>query len=173
MTGRQILRIGAGVILAVTLASCDESAATAPSGKGFKTQYLAARAALESGNYAKANRSYARLLPTAGPLTARIRLEYAHSLLRGGDLKAAEEQAALLVGSQSGVARGAALAVQGTALHELALASLSRGEAELGKAQLSAAKTAIDDVLKNHPTLDPLGALAGRQASIAVRLKAL
>lgn len=173
MAGRQILRIGAVFALAAVLASCDETATAPSNGKGFKTQYLAARAALEGGNYAKANRAYAKLLPTAGPLKARIQLEYAHSLLRGGELDKAAAQATALVQSETGLARGAALAVQATALHEQGLLALSQGDSQTGKARLVAAKGAMDDVLKTAPQLDPLGALAGRRASIEVRLKAL
>lgn len=140
---------------------------------GFKAQYTAARSALEDGKYDRANRLYPQLMKQAGPLTPRIRLEYAHSLLRAGDHAAAAQQAGILANSQTGQARAAALSVQGTALHELGIAALQNGNAPAAKTHLTQAEAAMAEVLKSHPDLDPLGALAGRLASLRVRLKAI
>jgi outer membrane protein assembly factor BamD (BamD/ComL family) len=163
-----------GVLALVTLAlvSCEEGAPLS-SDSGFRTQYFSARDALESGKYERAARSYARLLTRAGPLEPRIRLEYAHALLRGGDNAAAAREARQLAQTQTGTARNAALAVAATAEHELGLAAIQSGDADTGKRFLQQADAAMSEVLISNPELDPLGALAGRQASIQVRLKAL
>lgn len=148
------------------LAGCE----TAPSsGRGFETEYKAARKALETGRYAEANRRYAALVPKSGPLQARVRLEYAHSLLRSGDHARAAVNAEAVAASEPR-ARGAALAVAGAARHELGLAALTKGDSKAGKDELQKARDAMRQVLKDHPDLDPLGALAGRSASIDVRL---
>jgi hypothetical protein len=142
-------------------------------GSGFRNQYMVARAALEEGNYPRANRAYKRLLADAGPFEPRVRLEYAHSLLRGGDYQAASDEARTLAATQDGDARSAALAVLGTAQHELAIAAIQRGDrAGAGQYHLTVARDALAEVLANHPDLDPLGALAGRQRSIEAALKA-
>lgn len=148
------------------LAGCE----TAPSsGRGFEAEYNTARKALETGRYAEANRRYAALVPKSGPLQARVRLEYAHSLLRSGDHARAAATAEALATSEPR-ARGAALAVVGAARHELGLAALTKGDSKAGKDELQKARDAMREVLKDHPDLDPLGALAGRSASIDVRL---
>lgn len=159
-----------GAVL-VALAGCVEG--TGPDSSSFRNQYNAARNALEAGNYARANRAYAKLLPQAGPFESRIRLEYAHSLLREGSYAEAAQQASQVARAESGTTRSAAQSVLGTARHELGLIAINNGDRAGGKAHLKAALGAIDDVLKNDPDLDPLGALAGRRASIQVRLKAL
>ncbi|UWQ35176.1 hypothetical protein K3555_21185 (plasmid) [Leisingera sp. M527] len=157
----------AGVALVLLLGSCGAG----PSGQGgFQKQYGVARNALEGGDYAQAKRAYLKLIGQAGPLAPRMQLEYAHAELRSGDFAAAAKTAGTLAQGQSGEARAAALAVQGTAQHELGLSLLAGGQAEAGKQQLQAAQTALDEVLKSHAGMDPLGSLAGRQASIRVRL---
>ncbi|MEP2716396.1 hypothetical protein [Pseudophaeobacter sp.] len=152
------------------LGSCGES--LGPKG-GFHSKYSVARNALESGDYARASRSYQRLIAEAGPLAPRLQLEYAHAELRSGNYTEAARIAGSLADGQSGEARGAALAVQGTAQHELGLALLAKGEVEPGKAQLIQARAALDEVLKSPADLDPLGSMAGRRASIAARLQKL
>ncbi|OWU81680.1 hypothetical protein ATO6_23650 [Oceanicola sp. 22II-s10i] len=132
-----------------------------------------ARNALEEGHFARANTSYARLLPQAGPLGGRIRLEYAHSLLRAGDFDAAAKQASTVAAAESGPVRGAARAVEGTAHHEIGLALLAKGDRAGGKARLTAAQAALAEALSDNPEGDPLGSLAGRKASIDARLKRL
>jgi len=159
--------------LALAVSSCEETGAFSSSGDGFRSQYEAARNALEAGNYAKANRTYARLLEGAGPLQPRIRLEYAHSLLRAGEFGDASAQARFLADRQEGETRAAALSVYGTAQHELGLAAIDRGDATAARTHLKSATTAMSEVVRKHPELDPLGALAGRLASIKVQLKSL
>lgn len=148
------------------LAGCE----TTPSaGHGLEAEYQAARQALEAGRYTEANRRYAALAPKAGPLQPTIQLEYAHSLLRSGDHARAAATAEALATNEPR-ARGAALAVAGAARHEMGLAALTKGDSASGKAELQKASEAMRLVLKDHPDLDPLGALAGRSASIKVRL---
>lgn len=142
-------------------------------GGGFQSQYAVARNALEVGDYARAKRGYQKLLSQAGPLAPRLQLEYAHAELRSGNYAEAASIAGDLAARQQGDARGAALAVQGTAQHEQGLVLLSQGQVEPGKAQLKAAQAALGEVVKSHADLDPLGSMAGRRASIAARLKAL
>ena len=167
--GWRALAMSAG--LALVLSSCTDG-----SGAGsntFRNDYTAARGALESGNYDKANRIYTRMLQDAGPLKPRIQLEYAHSLLRSGAYGEAIQQAQSLSQSQSGTARSAALSVLGAAHHEMGLAALSGQDAAGGRQHLISAQNAIGEVLRSDPELDPLGALAGRQASIKVQLSSL
>lgn len=156
----------------VVLAGCEEGPGSGPSA-GFRKNYDAARGALEAGKYDRAARAYARLVPQAGPFAPRIRLEYAHALLRAGDHARAASEARALAQAQESPARLSALAVQGTAEHELGLKALDRGETETGRRLLQQADAAMEVVLAQAPDLDPLGALAARRASIAVRLKAL
>lgn len=163
------LKIVLWAVVAFAVASCETS--TTSSDAGFRKQYFAARMALEEGKYEKASRGYLRLMEEAGPLSARLRLEYAHSLLRAGDYPQAAAQAQGLAAGNTGLARAAALAVEGTARHEMGLAALSSGDVTQGQAQLQAAHAALTEVLDTAPDLDPLGGLAGRLASIDVRLR--
>jgi hypothetical protein len=153
------------------LSSCEEGA---PFGQQtFRAQYAVAREALESGHYEKASRGYLRLMEQAGPFAPRIRLEYAHTLLRKGDYAQAAQQASSLAQGQKGKARAAALAVKGTAEHELALQLIGEGERAGAKRYLDSADRAMAEVLKKHPDMDPVGALASRRASIKVRRASL
>jgi len=153
------------------LVACEEGA---PFGaQTFRAQYAVARNALETGDYDKAGRSYVRLLEQAGPLAPRIRLEYAHTLLRQGDYAGAATQAGSLVRSEKGAARAAALSVQATAEHELALKALASGDRAAGKQFLASADAGMAEVLKSNPELDPIGSLAARRASIKVRQASL
>ncbi|WGW05906.1 outer membrane protein assembly factor BamD [Tropicibacter oceani] len=140
---------------------------------GFQAKYAVARDALEKGQYDRAKRQYLTLIQEAGPLAQRLELEYAHAELRSGNYAQAANVAGSLARAQSGQARAAALAVQGTAQHELGLQLLAKGETAAGKQQLSAAQAALSDVLKTDTDLDPIGSMAGRLASIQVRLKSL
>lgn len=167
-------RAGKAGILAVTvfaLVACEEGAPFG--GQTFRAQYAVARNALEAGNYEKAGRSYQRLMEKAGPLEPRLRLEYAHALLRQGDYAGAAAQSGALVASQKGAARAAALAVKATAEHELALQALAKGDKAGAKRLLASADKGMAEVLKTHPELDPIGGLAARRASIKVRRKSL
>lgn len=153
------------------LIGCEEGA---PFGhQTFRAQYAVAREALESGQYEKASRGYVRLMEEAGPFAPRLRLEYAHTLLRKGDYAGAAQQAGALVQSQRGAARAAALAVKATAEHELALKALEGGDRAGAKRLLASADSGMEEVLKAHPELDPIGSLAARRASIKVRKAAL
>lgn len=170
MQARSLLTAGWALGLALVLGSCGE---TMSSGSGFQSKYAVARNALEAGDYERARKAYLKLISQAGPLTPRLQLEYAHAELRAGNFSEAASAASNLAQSQSGTARSAALAVQGTAQHELGLILLSQDQTAAGKAQLVAAQKALSEVLKSHADLDPLGGMAGRKASIAARLKAL
>lgn len=153
------------------LLSCAQTAGTGQ--QDFEKQYNTARSALEKGNFAAAGKMYARMLPTAGPLNDRIELEYAHAMLRAGEFDQAAQMAARIAADAGSDGRAAALSVKGTADHEMGLRLLRDGDRSNGTVRLKAAQKSIEEVLKAHPDFDPLGALAGRQASIAVRLKAL
>lgn len=170
MQRKTYLAGGAAALAVVLLGSCD---APMVGSDTFQDQYLVARNALETGNYDKAGRTYARLVPEAGPLTPRIKLEVAHTHLRANEYSAAIAEASSVAKSASGDARSAALAVQGTAQHELAMQQLANGDTDAAKAQLTAAQAALAEVLKDAPQLDPLGSLAGRQAQIKVQLARL
>ncbi len=171
MQAISLARIGMISCVALLLGSCGEG--SGPAGSGFQSKYAVARNALETGDYARAKRSYQRLIAEAGPLVPRLQLEYAHAELRAGNYAAAAKIAGDLAQNQSGEARAVALAVQGTAQHELGLDLLARGEVEAGKAQLTQARAALSEVLKSKSDLDPLGSMAGRRASIEARLQKL
>ncbi|MBY6092505.1 hypothetical protein [Maritimibacter alkaliphilus] len=163
-------RIGLLLAAAMALGSCESPAV---SQSNFETRYFAARGALEDGSYARASRAYSSLVPTSGPLAVRIKLELAHSELRRGAFAEAAAIAGEVAQATNGTSRSAALAVRGTALHELAVAQLSDGDAAAAKTSLQSAHAALDEQLKNDPDLDPLGAMAGRRAMIAARLARL
>ncbi len=146
----------------------------AASRAGFKANYLVARTALERGQFTKAERGYAGLLQKAGPLAPRVRLEYAHALLRGGKFEKASEEARVVAAALDGRGRAAALAVQATADQEIARAAINRGVADADAIQrLVAARDAFDELLKNHPDMDPLGAMALRRKTIDVELSTI
>ncbi|MCJ7874784.1 hypothetical protein [Phaeobacter sp. J2-8] len=162
--------VGVG-LATILLVSCTDTAQV--SQKGFAAQYSTARTALEKGNYDLAGRVYARMLPQAGPLSDRIQLEYAHAMLRSGEFQRASQMAGVIADRSNGSDRAAALSVKGTADHEMALILLREGDQINSMARLKAAQQSLQEVLNKHPDFDPLGALAGRQASIAVQLKTL
>jgi hypothetical protein len=162
-----------GVLVLFTAACVDQPASKARDAKSgaFKNSYLSARTALEDGDYKKAIRGYQSLLVKAGPLEDRIRLEYAHSLLRANRFVDAAREARLISAHQQGDGRLAALAVQGTADHEVAIVALAKGQRDAAtKARLAAAKSALDEVLKKSNDFDPLGTLAQRRNSITATL---
>lgn len=157
----------------VALFGCTDVSGSQQSGRGFQTDYDAARGALEAGKYQRANRLYQGLLDTSGPLEPRLRLEYAHSLLRSDNYGDASQNARFVAQTQSGKLRSAALSVLGVAEHELGLMAANAGNTSSAKLHFETAHNAFSEVLQNDPDLDPLGALAGRQASLQVRLRAL
>lgn len=165
-----LAKIGLMTCGVLVLGSCGEGTGL---GSGFQSKYSVARNALESGDYARAKRSYQKLIAEAGPLVPRLQLEYAHTELRAGSYAQAAQVAADLARSQTGEARAAALAVQGTAQHELGLSLLAEGKTDQGKAQLMQARDALAEVLKASTDLDPLGSMAGRHASIKASLQKL
>ncbi|MEL7091486.1 MAG: tetratricopeptide repeat protein [Pseudomonadota bacterium] len=152
----------------LALVSCGVEGALGPN--SFQSQYDTARSALESGRYARAITGYERLAATPGPFQARVQLELAHSYLRAGEYAKAAQTARALTAVLDGEGRAAALAVQGTADHELGLAALAEGDRARGASFLRQADAAMKEVVDTHPELDPLGALAARRASIKVRL---
>lgn len=160
-------------VAGIVLVGCAEATLSTNGKSGFQGKYMSARMALEKGNYAQANRLYASLLPSAGPLEPRIRLEFAHSQLRAGKFGKAAQTASVLAQSQTGAARSAALSVQGTAEHEAALEMLKKGRSQEAQELMRSAQSAMAEVLTSNPELDPLGAIAGRKATIDVRLKTL
>lgn len=159
-----------GLSLAL-LTSCTEPADIVQ--RGFEARYNTARTALEKGNYKTAGRLYARMLSQSGPLNDRIQVEYAHTMLRSGQFEKASQLAGDVANKNKGATRAAALSVKGTADHEVALKLLRNGDQANGTARLKSAQNALKEVLKAHPDFDPLGALAGRQASIVALLKTL
>ena len=170
MTPKRVMPAFLALGALLPLAACDTAEGNA---SGFRNNYFVARSALEEGEYGQANRQYAKLMSSAGPFLPRIQLEYAHSLLRAGNYAQAAQMAEAMSLGSEGAASAAALAVAATARHELGLQALAEGKHEAGKMHLEHAQSSMAQVLLTHPDLDPLGSLAGRQASIAVRLKAL
>lgn len=143
-------------------------------GNDIQRSYSKARKSLEEGNYENAIRGYEALIPGSGPLEPRLRLEYAHALLRAGRFNEAAQVADNLARMSSGSARAAALAVQGTALHEGALSDMRNGTAGTATVtRLRAADAALEEMLSLDAQMDPLGTMAGRRAEIALNLKRL
>lgn len=171
MTARSLAAAGLFGAALLLLGGCDEG--TGIGEKNFQKHYAIARDALERGRYAQASEAYARLIPRAGPLAPRIRLEYAHTQLRAGHYDKASQLAKALAQSDDTTLRSAALAVYGTAEHELGAAALQASDRAAGKRHLAAAQSALGEMLAAHPEMDPLGAMAGRKASIDIRLKSL
>lgn len=140
----------------------------------FKSQYLLARGALEEGNYARANRTYETLIEKAGPFASRMRLEYAHSLLRNNQFEEAAKEARQISAEQTGDVRVAALAVQATAEHELARGKMALGVRDNSvRALLKSASSALNEVLKKGDVFDPLGSMAARRKIIKKELASL
>lgn len=161
--------VGLVAVVAV-LAGCEAGAIG--EGAEFQRKYAGARKALEEGNYDLAARNYAALIPSAGPLAPRLRLEYAHALLRAGRNDEAAKVAGDLAAGQQGSNRAAALAVAGTALHESALADMQAGRAGAEvTAKLRRADAALAEMLSLDAALDPLGAMESRRAEIARSLR--
>ncbi|HID67022.1 MAG TPA: hypothetical protein EYP31_01830 [Roseibacterium sp.] len=164
---RSIRLAGLAGLVGLMLSGCSQGI---PAGSGiggdFKRQYAVSRNALESGNFDKAARGYGRLLQKAGPYEPRIRLEYSHALLRANHFQAAAAQARALVAAQTGSSRSAALAVQGTAEHELGLITPGPD----GRTLLESAQSALAEALKAHPEMDRGGNLKARKARLDKQL---
>ncbi|SLN47088.1 hypothetical protein ROG8370_02045 [Roseovarius gaetbuli] len=156
----------------MALAACEPSAIS--EGNNFQRKYSTARKALEAGNYDTAINSYALLIPQSGPLEPRLRLEYAHALLRAGRYDEAGQVSDALASTRKGSDRAAALAVSGAAKHESALAEITAGTAgPQTVAKLRAADAALKEMMALDGDLDPLGAMASRHRDIKVELKQL
>jgi thioredoxin-like negative regulator of GroEL len=135
----------------------------------FQVDYLSARGALDSGAYDKAQRRYADLLPQSGPATARVRLEYAHALLRAGKYSDAATAAYQSAAESDGLARASALAVQGISEHEMARASMAKGTFDRTVLQqLNSAGASLDLAIAAGPQLDPMGGLQARRGEISI-----
>lgn len=162
-----------GVLALGLLAGC-QSSGVETSRAGFKANYIVARTALEQGQFDKAARGYKALLSDAGPLEPRVRLEYAHALLREGKFSKAADEARLVAAGLSGPGRSAALAVQGTAEHELAMANIAKGRTGAATiALLQSARFALQEMLSVSPELDPNGSMRARVGDIGTALQGL
>lgn len=140
----------------------------------WEASYLAARDALEAGRSDEAAAAYRRIVEKSGPIGPRVRLEYAHALLRAAEYDAAAEQARRSADRQDGLGRSAALAVQAVADHEQVRRQRAAGRADRAMAdRLAAAGTTLDTVLAAGADLDPEGHLAARRAEIAAEAGAL
>ena len=160
--------------LAMGCSSLTSSAPGSVSRGQWKASYLSARGALEAGQAQEAAAAYARIVDKSGPVGPRIRLEYAHALLRADDFSAAADQARRSAERQDGLGRAAALAVQAVAEHEQVRAQLAAGQADAAMAdRLAAAGSALDEVLAGSEAVDPGGALAARRAEITAEAGAL
>ncbi|MBD3664943.1 hypothetical protein [Sulfitobacter aestuariivivens] len=171
MQANRTARAGILGLSILLMSSCAEVGTVGQ--KSFQSQYTTARTALEKGQFDKANRAYLQMLPDAGALEPRLKLELSHSYLRAGNFDKAAQMAGNLANAQQGTGRAAALSVQATADHEIGLIALKKGDKETGKTHLERAKLALTEVLEKHPDLDPLGGMAGRMASIEVRLNGM
>ena len=171
MMTKSRLRVAALGLIVLFTGACQMDATSLTARAGFKANYLVARVALEKGQYVRAERGYASLLKRAGPLEPRLRLEYAHALLRGGKYAKASDEARIVAAQLEGRGRSAALAVQATADQEIARAAIDKGITDTDAIErLVAAKAGFDELLKNHPDMDPLGAMALRRKAIDVEL---
>lgn len=163
------------LLLAATLAlgSC-EAAGTLP-GAGPRSDYLVARQALETGNYALAARRYEDLIARVAPGTARrVELEYAHALLRADRHDQAIAVASGLAGAADGAIAGSALAVRGTARHEAARLRLDAGDrGPETRALLEGARDDLSAFLRGHGALDAGGSMRARAELIAADLRGL
>lgn len=152
---------------ALLLASCENTGGV--SSGGLRNDYLVARQALETGNYDLAIRRYRAALHRTGAADGsshggshgRLRLEYAHSLLRANRFDEAIAQADLLAGHAEGSVRSSALAVRGTARHELARQSGDPRGAE-ARDLLTGARADLAAFLQAHPGLDAAEAMQRR-----------
>lgn len=167
---RRALRLAA---VAVLVAACS-GVGGAEDGAAFRDDYNAARQALEAGNYARAARGYEALLDAGSPVDDRVRLEYAHTLLRADRFADAATAAGALLDSDSTAVRASARAVRGTARHEAAATRRADGAdtAEL-IALLEAAQSDIRAFLADHADLDAGAAMQARATSIGAELATL
>lgn len=160
------------VVVASGLLACEAAGTLA--GGGPRSDYLVARQALESGNYPLAIRRYETLIAQMGPgESARLQLEYAHSLLRANRFDDAIQAAGPLAARHPDSIQASALAVRGTARHEAARLAMERGENAQARALLEAARADLAAFLQRHSTLDSAGSMRARSELIAADLGSL
>lgn len=160
------------LLVAFGLIACNETTMS-PTG-GFERAYLVARNALETGQYDLAERSYAALVDTAGPLEQRMRIEYSHSLLRADKFAQASVEATRVAGSTDPKARASALAIRASADHELARSEIETGKANASTySRLASASRDLGEVLSRHKDLDPIGVMSARNAALSAEIGAL
>ena len=149
-------------VAALTLSSCEKSGSIA--GGGVGNDYSVARQALETGNYSLAIRRYEGLLTRVSAHSAgRLQLEYAHSLLRSNRFSEAIQATEVLVHRPDDPILGLALAVRGTARHELARQTLERGEHDARtRLLLEGARDDLAHFLGSYGALDSGGSMRAR-----------
>ncbi|MBY5974333.1 outer membrane protein assembly factor BamD [Ferrimonas balearica] len=170
-------RLAISLLLCVSVSACNGLAAggggqTASDGS-FQKRYSAARSDLEAGRYKAAERKYRALADNYpnSQIALRLNLELAHALLRNGQAEdAAQVARRMLAEDPSGDARGMVLAVQGTAMHELARSALDSGDQEAARQRLLLAAAALGEVLRDYPEQDVGGAMARRNQLISRQL---
>lgn len=157
----------------LALAACENAGSLA--GGGAESEYLVARQALETGNYDTAIRTYGRLLQRVDASTAaRLQLEYAHALLRGGRYDEAVAASDMLITRQTGAIRLSALAVRGTARHEAARQRLDAGQRDaMTRGLLSDAQADLRATQEGPEPLDSTGSMRARLDLIAADMARL
>lgn len=172
MQSRRAPRAAVFTAMAFFLMSCEPAGTIVEGGRA--DDYAVARQALETGNYPLAITRYERLLDRAGDAAGRLKLEYAHSLLRAGRYEEAIEVSTALIDTHGGSLKGSALAVRGTAQHQIVRVKLDAGEREPGmRARLIAAQVDLQSFVDNHSKLDAAGAMKTRIEMIDADLGSL
>lgn len=162
----------AALVLLLALGACEAAGTLA--GGGAQSDYLVARQALETGNYDRAIRGYARLTERADAATAaRLHLEYAHALLRANRFDQAIAVSDTLVRAHDGAIRASALAVRGTARHEAARQNLSAGRRDAATLDLlRGAQADLAAYLATGAAIDTTGSMQARAQLVAADLAA-
>ena len=172
MPSRQIWAPAVFIAGLAVLAACENPGGLSTG--GFRSDYLVARQALETGNYDLAIRRYQSLMRNAGPVEPRLRLEYAHGLLRANRFDDAAREAGAVFDLRLGTVSGAALAVRGTARHEAARARLATGQRDAPTvALLYQAVEDLETFVREHPELDADDMMAERVRVATSELRAL
>ncbi|MEL6434873.1 MAG: hypothetical protein AAFQ28_13835 [Pseudomonadota bacterium] len=172
MQSRRAPRAAVFSAMAFFVMSCEPAGTIVEGGRA--DDYAVARQALETGNYPLAIVRYERLLDQAGDAAGRLNLEYAHSLLRAGRYEDAITVSSALIETQGGSLKGSALAVRGTAQHQIVRGRLDAGETEPGlRSRLLAAQADLKSFIKNHSNLDAAGAMKARLEMIAADLNSV
>ncbi len=166
MTTKRLVTHVVLAVVAFAHSSCEKAGSVA--GGGPASDYSVARQALETGNYDLAIRRYEGMLAGIHPnAAARLQLEYAHSLLRADRFSEAIQATETLVARPNDSIRGSALAVRGTARHELARQLLRQGEQGARIRQLlEGARDDLDVFLGQYNSLDSGGSMRARSQLI-------